>query len=89
MPLVKDEEQGDILVNMSRLITPPSFSTKRSYERYKAELTAWTSVTSVKKEFWASLIALNMPDSAEEGDIRGKIFEAFVMNWLVKKPITN
>ena len=61
---------------MSILKTPPTFSSKRSYERYKAELTAWTSVTSVKKESWARIIALNMPDSAEEGDIRGKIFES-------------
>ena len=74
MPLVKDEE--NILVNMSTLKTPPSFSTKRSYERHKAELTAWTSVTSVKKESWARVIALNMPDSAEDVDIRGKIFES-------------
>ena len=56
--------------------TPPTFSLKRSYERYRAELTAWTEVTSVKKSSWARIIALNMPDSAEEGDIRGKIFES-------------
>ena len=56
--------------------TPPTFSTKRSYLRYRAELTAWTSVTTVKKESWARLIALNMPDSVEEGDIRGKIFDS-------------
>ena len=61
---------------MSTLKTPPTFSNKRSYERYKAELIAWTSVTSVKKESWARVIALNMPDSDEEGDIRGKIFES-------------
>ena len=76
--------------------TPPVFSTKRSYQRYRAELTAWTSVTSVKKESWGRLIALNMPDSAEEGDIRGKIFESLgeelageagytnLLNWLDK-----
>ena len=56
--------------------TPPAFTTKRSYERYRAELEAWTSVTSVKKESWARLIALNMPDTPEEGDIRGRIFES-------------
>ena len=56
--------------------TPPTFSVKRSYERYRAELTAWTEVTSVKKSSWARIVALNMPDSAEEGDIRGKIFES-------------
>ena len=61
---------------MSTLKTPPTFSSKQSYERYKAELTAWTSVTSVKKESWARVIALNMPDTAEEGDIRGKLFES-------------
>ena len=74
--MVKDEERGDILVNMSTLKTPPSFLTKRSYKRNKAELIAWTSVTSVKKESWARVIALNMPDSVEEGDIRGKIIES-------------
>ena len=74
---------------MSILKTPPSFLTKRSYERYKAELTALTSVTSVKKESWARVIALNMPDSAEEGDIRGKSLKALVMNWLVKKGTRN
>ena len=61
---------------MSTLKTPQSFSTKISYKIYKAELTAWTSVTSVKKESWTRVIALNMPDSAEEEDIRGKIFES-------------
>ena len=61
---------------MSTMKTPPTFSLKRSYERYRAELTAWTEVTSVKKSSWARIIALNMPDSAEEGDIRGKIFES-------------
>ena len=29
----------------------------------------------MKKESWARLIALNMPDTPEEGDIRGRIFE--------------
>ena len=58
---------------MSTMKTPPTFSVKRSYERYRAELTAWTCV---KKSSWARIIALNMPDSAEEGDIRGKIFES-------------
>ena len=56
--------------------TPPSFSTKRSYERYKAELLAWSEVTTVKKSSWARIIALNMPDTSDEGDIRGKIFES-------------
>ena len=56
--------------------TPPSFSNKRSYELYRAELTAWTEVTSLKKASWARIITLNMPDSTDEGDIRGKIFES-------------
>ena len=56
--------------------TPPTFSSKRAYEMYRAELEAWTAVTSVKKESWARLIALHMPDSPEEGDIRGKLFES-------------
>ena len=56
--------------------TPPSFSTKRSYERYKAELLAWSEVTTVKKSSWARIIALNMSDTSDEGDIRGKIFES-------------
>ena len=56
--------------------TPPDFSSKRSYERYRAELMAWSEVTTVKKSSWARIIALNMPDSSEEGDIRGKIFES-------------
>ena len=59
-------------------------------------MTAWTAVTSVKKESWGRLIALNMPDNAEEGDIRGKIFESLgddlpveegyanLVNWLNK-----
>ena len=61
---------------MSLMKTPPVFSNKRSYERYRAELTAWTEVTSIKKESWARIIALHMPDSEAEGDIRGKIFES-------------
>ena len=61
---------------MSTLKTPPSFSSKRSYQRYRAELTAWTAVTSIKKESWARIIALSMPDSSEEGDIRGKLFDS-------------
>ena len=61
---------------MSILNTPPTFSTKRSYERYRAELTAWTEVTSVQKASWARIIALNIPDSTEERDIRGKNFES-------------
>ena len=61
---------------MSTMKTPPPYSIKSSYERYRAELKAWTEVTSVKKDSWARVIALNMPDSVEENDIRGKIFES-------------
>ena len=52
------------------------FSIKHSYERYRAELNAWTEVTSVKKESWVWVIALYMPDYVEENDIRGKIFKS-------------
>ena len=61
---------------MSTMKAPPNFSSKRSYERYRTELMAWSEVTTVKKSSWARIIALNMPDSSEEGDIRGKIFES-------------
>ena len=33
-------------------------------------------MTSIKKESWARIIALSMPDSSEEGDIRGKLFDS-------------
>ena len=68
---------------MSIMKTPPTFSSKRSYERYRAELEAWTAVTSVKKESWARLIALHMPDSSEESDLRGKIFESLGSETLI------
>ena len=67
---------GEFQINMSTMKTPPVFSSKRSYERYRAELTAWSEVTSVKKASWARIIAFNMPDTPDEGDIRGKIFES-------------
>ena len=69
-------------VKMSMMKTPPTFSSKRSYERYRAELEAWTAVTSVKKESWARLIALHMPDSPEESDLRGKIFVCLILNYM-------
>ena len=54
---------------------PPEFSVKRSYERYRKELNAWVKVADYEKAQLASVIALNLPTSDAEGDVRGKVFE--------------
>ena len=54
---------------------PPEFSVKRSYERYRSELNAWVKLADFEKNQLASVIALNLPTSEAEGDVRGKVFE--------------
>ena len=57
---------------------PPRFNAKKSYQRFKDEVKAWTKVTSVPKEKWAYLIALNLPEDAEDGDLKGMVLDAGV-----------
>ena len=54
---------------------PPKFSIHRSYERYRSELKAWIDLADYEKEQVALIVALDMPTSADEGDVRGKIFD--------------
>ena len=53
---------------------PPKFSVKR-YERYRCELLAWIEIADFEADKLGSVIALELPTSEEEGDIRGKVFE--------------
>ena len=76
--------------------SPPKFSVNRCYEKYRAELIAWIDIAEYDRKQIAQVIALDMPTSDAEGDIRGKIFEdigdqikdengiAVLTNWLDK-----
>ena len=55
--------------------SPPKFSVNRCYEKYRAELLAWIDIADYNRNQIAQVIALDMPTSDIEGDIRGKIFE--------------
>ena len=55
--------------------SPPKFSVNRCYEKYRAELLAWIDIAEYDKKQIAQVIALDMPTSDAEGDVRGKIFE--------------
>ena len=54
---------------------PPKFSVHRCYERYRTELEAWIEIADYPPEMIAQIIALDLPISSEEGDVRGKLME--------------
>ena len=54
---------------------PPRFSVNRCYERYRTELNAWIEIADYPDEMIAQIIALDLPTSSEEGDVRGKLME--------------
>ena len=59
---------------------PPSFSQHKQYSRWKSEVEAWKTVAVANK--WieeatvGQALALSLPSSAEEGDLRGKVMDA-------------
>ena len=57
---------------MAMKIQPPDFR-KKSYDRYKQELSAWKEVTEMDKKKQGIAVALTLPD--DETGIREKIFE--------------
>ena len=52
---------------------PPPFSSTKSYENWRKELTTWTKLTKEEKKDWAPLIALSLPAEDPSG-IRDKVF---------------
>ena len=54
---------------------PPKFSIHRCYERYRCELLAWIDLADYDRSQIAQIIALDLPCSDAEGDVRGKVFE--------------
>ena len=59
---------------------PPKFSQHQSYTRWKNQVEAWKEVAVANKfvseDTVGQVLALSLPDSAEEGDIRGKVMDA-------------
>ena len=56
------------------------FSKKKTFARWKTEINAWNDVVkatkSIAEEAIGQVVALSMPDSADEGDLRGKVMDA-------------
>ena len=59
---------------------PPTFSKNKDYSRWKSQVNAWKDVVItndyVKKATVGQVLALSLPDSAEENDIQGKLHDA-------------
>ena len=59
---------------------PPTFSQQKLYSRWKTEVEAWKTVAVANKWIEEATIgqtlALSLPSSAEEGDLRGKVMDA-------------
>ena len=59
---------------------PPIFSQHSSYTRWKDEVEAWKTVAVANKFCEEStigqILALSLPSTPEEGDIRGKVMDA-------------
>ena len=59
---------------------PPTFSKNKDYSRWKSQVSAWRDVVItndfVKKATVGQVLALSLPDSAEENDIQGKLHDA-------------
>ena len=65
---------------MGKFKDPPVFSKRKTFARWKTEINAWNDVViataSIAKGAIGQVVALSMPDSPEEGDIRGKVMDA-------------
>ena len=65
---------------MGKFKDPPAFSQSYSYTKWKNEVQAWKEVVVANKciteETVGQVLALSLPSSAEEGDIRGKVMDA-------------
>ena len=65
---------------MGKFKDPPAFSQYSQYTRWKTEVQAWKTVVTVNKyadeATIGQILALSLPSSAEEGDIRGKVMDA-------------
>ena len=57
---------------------PPRFNTERSYERFEAELDAWSTITTVAKQKQGTLVMLTLPETGKYGDLRGKVMDGCV-----------
>ena len=63
---------------------PPVFSLKKPYHRWKTEVEAWKTVVTINKYVEEAtvgqVLALSLPCTDEEGDIRGKVMDAVGKN---------
>ena len=59
---------------------PPMFSKSKDFDRWKTEIEAWkdvvTATNTIHKDAIGQVLALSLPDSDEEGDLRGKVMDA-------------
>ena len=53
---------------------PPPFSSLRSYEQWKKEIKAWTSLTAEPEVHWANIVALGCLSESDPSGIREKVF---------------
>ena len=55
---------------------PPKFNLERPFQRFKEEVNAWSTITSVEKRIQGTLVTLSLPDSGKYGDLRGKVIDS-------------
>ena len=65
---------------MGKYKDPPVYSKTKDFERWKTEVDAWNDVIvatkAIDKSAIGQVLALSLPDTDEEGDLRGKVMDA-------------
>ena len=66
---------------MTTRINPPSYSSGKSYERFKQELLAWREITELSKNKQGIAVALSLPED-DENKIKDKVFDQISLDEL-------
>ena len=65
---------------MGKFKDPPVFSKRKGFARWKTEINAWKDVVEATNTIAAvaigQVVALSLPESPEEGDLKGKVMDA-------------
>ena len=66
---------------MTTRINPPSYSSGKSYERFKQELLAWREITELSKNKQGIAVALSLPED-DENKIKDKVLDQISLDEL-------
>ena len=66
---------------MTTRINPPSFSSAKSYERFKQEILAWREITELSKTKHGIAVALSLPEE-DESQIKDGLIR---YHWMISK----